>query len=114
MSIEWYLVPGAPPVPDRTLPARQSQVISDAALAPDDARPIPEAIMATHEFKRTIVDRIYEQGKAAYLLRALKSRGLEPSEEQLEQIASCADEAQLDRWFDRAMTATSVAEVFAD
>jgi hypothetical protein len=69
---------------------------------------------ATTEFKRTIVDRIYEQGKAPYLLRALKSRGLEPSEEQQDQIASCTDEAQLDCWFDRAMTATSVAEVFAD
>jgi hypothetical protein len=84
------------------------------SLAPDDARPILEAMMATTEFKRTIVDRIYEQGKAAYLLRALRSRGLEPSEAQQEQIASCADEAQLDRWFDRAMTATSVTEVFAD
>jgi hypothetical protein len=39
---------------------------------------------------------------------------LAPSREQRELVTASADPAQLDRWFDRAITASTAAEVFAD
>ncbi|MCA9704958.1 MAG: hypothetical protein KDK70_03800 [Myxococcales bacterium] len=46
------------------------------------------------------------------LERLLDQRGLEPSVEQQRRVATCTDEEQLQRWFDRALTATCIAEVF--
>jgi hypothetical protein len=36
------------------------------------------------------------------------------SQDQRELVIASADSAQLDRWFDRAITASTAAEVFAD
>jgi hypothetical protein len=90
------------------------------------------------EFKPTLMDRIYAVGftrgfaegfakglsecieiivgmdKTVSLLNLLVERRLTPAEVQLHMVASCTDEAQLDRWFERALTATSAEEVFAD
>jgi hypothetical protein len=88
------------------------------SLAPKDAWPILEAMMKTTEFKPTLMDHVYDEGidrgKAEFLLKALEARGLQPSDAQREQVESCTDEEQLNRWFGRALTATSVEEVFAD
>jgi hypothetical protein len=62
-------------------------------LAHDDARPILEAMMATTEFKPTLMDRTHDEGveegiekgiekgidrgKAEFLLKGRKARGLE-------------------------------------
>jgi hypothetical protein len=54
------------------------------------------------------------QGKAEDILKVLKVRGLGPTEAQHEQVASCTDPALLDRWFDRALTAATAADVFTD
>jgi hypothetical protein len=54
------------------------------------------------------------KGEAKALLRLLAARGLAPSEAQRSLVASCTDPAQLDIWFDRAITAVTAAEVFAD
>jgi hypothetical protein len=48
------------------------------------------------------------------VLRLLDARHLAPSAEQRQRVTSCTDSAQLGLWFDRAVTAATVAEVFAD
>jgi predicted transposase YdaD len=95
-------------------------------LASDAARQILEAMMTTSEYEKTFVERIHDQGiaegeakgkaegKAEAVLRLLDARGLAPSQEQRQRVASGTDPAQLDLWFDRAITASTAAEVFAD
>ena len=81
-------------------------------------------------YKSKFVDGWYQQGRAAGeadgiaqgeakrgaadILRLLKSRGLSPTRAQRELIESCGDLGQLDTWFDRALTATTLAMVFED
>lgn len=48
------------------------------------------------------------------MLRLLRVRGVALTDEQRQQVATCADLVQLDRWFDRAITAATAAEVFTD
>jgi hypothetical protein len=43
-----------------------------------------------------------------------RSRGLRPTRAQRELIESCDDVGQLNTWFDRALTATTLAMVFED
>jgi len=43
----------------------------------------------------------------------LVARHLAPSEEQRQRVTSCADSVQLNLWFDRAITASTAAGVFA-
>jgi hypothetical protein len=49
---------------------------------------------------------------AEKLLKVLEVRGLRPSDSQRAQIAGCADLAELNKWFDRALTAQAAADVF--
>jgi hypothetical protein len=95
-------------------------------LASDAARQTLEALMQTSEYQKTFVERIYDQGeakgeakgkaegKAEALLRLLDKRGLALSDEQQKRVGDCTETAQLDLWFDRAITASSTAEVFAE
>jgi hypothetical protein len=91
-------------------------------LASDAARQILEARMKTSEYEKTFVERIHDQGisegkaegKAEAVLKLLDARHLSPSQEQPQRVTSCIDHAQLDLWFDRAITAGTAAEVFAD
>jgi hypothetical protein len=79
-------------------------------------------MMTTSEYEKTFVERIHDQGiaegeakgKAEAVLKLLDARRLVPSEEQRQRVTSCTDALQLDRWFDRAVTAGTAAEVFAD
>lgn len=48
------------------------------------------------------------------ILRLLHTRGIAVPAAAEERIRSCADLDVLDRWFDRAITASNIAEVFAD
>jgi hypothetical protein len=116
----------------RVLDAIASTEVSDAdrsrlmtiilRLAGDAARQILEAMMTTSEYEKTLAERIHDQGmaegeakgEAKALLRLLAARGLALSEAQRNQVVSCTDPADLDLWFDRAVTAGTVAEVFAD
>jgi predicted transposase YdaD len=98
-------------------------------LASDAARQILEAMMTTSEYEKTFVERIHDQGiaegeakgkakgkaegKAEDVLKLLDARGLSLSKEQRQRVTSCTDPAQLDFWFERAITVTTVAEVFA-
>ena len=81
--------------------------------------------MTTSEYEKTFVERIHDQGiaegeageargKAEAVLKLLDARHLVPSGEQRQRVTSCTDALQLDRWFDRAITAGTAAEVFAD
>jgi hypothetical protein len=120
----------------QVLDAIASPEISDAdrfrmtaiilTLASDAARHLLEAMMTTSEYEKTFVERIHDQGiaegeargeakgKAEAVLKLLDARHLVPSSEQRQQVTSCTDALQLDRWFDRAITAGTAAEVFAD
>jgi hypothetical protein len=81
-----------------------------------------EAMMTTSEYEKTFVEKIHDQGiaegeakgKAEAVLRLLDARRLAPSKRQRQQVTSCTDAMQLDLWFDRAITAGTAAEVFAD
>jgi hypothetical protein len=95
-------------------------------LANDAARQILEAMMTTSEYEKTFVERIHDQGiaegeakgkaegKAEDVLKLLDARRLAPSNDQRQQVTSCTDAAQLNRWFDRAITAGTADEVFDD
>jgi predicted transposase YdaD len=52
------------------------------------------------------------KGEAEAVLRVLAARRIEVPEEARARISSCADLRQLDAWLDRAVVATSVAELF--
>jgi hypothetical protein len=89
-------------------------------LASDAARQLLEAMMTTTEWKSDFIENFrkegikegIEKGKAEYVLRTLDVRGIKVTEKQREQVISCADPTQLDRWFDRALTAKSAVDVF--
>jgi hypothetical protein len=78
--------------------------------------------MTTSEYEKTFVEKIHDQGiaegkalgKAETVLRLLDARRLAPSKRQRQQVTSCTDATRLDLWFDRAITAGTAAEVFAD
>jgi predicted transposase/invertase (TIGR01784 family) len=53
------------------------------------------------------------EGKVEALLLVLAHRGLRLAEEDHASVVGCTDGALLDRWFQRALTATSIAEVLA-
>jgi hypothetical protein len=91
---------------------------------------LPDSVIAsvapTHmsavipEYEKTFIERIHDQGiaegeakgKAEAVLKLLDARNLAPSPDQRNQVKTCSDPAQLDLWFDRAITASTVAEVF--
>jgi hypothetical protein len=120
----------------RVLDAMASVEVSDAdrlrmtaiilRLASDAARQILEAMMTTSDYEKTFVERIHDEGiaegeakgkaegKAEAVLKLLVARHLAPSPEQRQRVTACTDPTQLDLWFDRAITAGTAAEVFAD
>ena len=54
------------------------------------------------------------RAKAEGILKVLDARLLKPTNDQRDQVDAATDLAQLDRWFDRALSAATAAEVFAD
>jgi hypothetical protein len=135
---------GTEPGARRVLDAMASPEVSEAdrlrmltiilRLADDAARHLLAAMMTTAEYEKTFVEKIHDQGiaegkaagitegeargkaegEARAVLRLLDARGLALSHEQRQQVTSCTDAAQLDRWLDRAITAGTATEVFAD
>jgi predicted transposase YdaD len=94
--------------------------------ASDAARQILEHLMATTEWKSDFIESYVnvgiEQGlaqgaisaKAAAIIKALDVRQLQPTAQQLAQVTESTDLDQLDRWFERSLTAATAAEVFRD
>jgi hypothetical protein len=54
------------------------------------------------------------RGRAECILRLLAARGVPVQEEVRQRILACTDLALLDRWFDRALNATSLSAVLDD
>ncbi|MDQ0934837.1 hypothetical protein [Streptomyces turgidiscabies] len=54
------------------------------------------------------------KGLAHYLLHHLERRGIPVSDADRDRITTCDAPDTLTRWIDRAITATSTAEVFAE
>ncbi|MFC5061034.1 hypothetical protein [Actinomycetospora atypica] len=52
-------------------------------------------------------------GRAAILLRILDRRGLEITDQARTRITGCSDLSQLETWSDRALTATTLEDVFS-
>jgi len=78
------------------------------------------------EEQRTMYLNVYDQmraegradgkleGKLEALLKLLAHRGLARDEPFHSRALACTNEAQLERWFDRALVATTLADVFAE
>jgi hypothetical protein len=60
------------------------------------------------------IERGKAQGEVAALLKVLKSRGIDLTDEQHGVVTSSSDLEEIDRWFDRALTACSADDVFKD
>ena len=54
----------------------------------------------------------FAEGRADAVLRLLAARGVAVSEAERQRILSCRDLGQLDRWFDRALEAEDISELF--
>lgn len=52
------------------------------------------------------------EGEADAVLRVLAVRGIETPEDARARIRACADQRQLDTWLERAVTATSITDLF--
>jgi hypothetical protein len=84
------------------------------------ARDALEALMTT-VYKDEFVDRYKAEGRsegraegmAEMVLRILVARGFEVSAGVRQRVMACTDQGQLEAWADRAVTASSVTEVFA-
>ncbi len=94
------------------------------AAASEAARPALEALMTT-TFKDEFIDRIKaEEGRgkaegkaestAAMLLRLLAVQGLKVPAPVRDRVLSCTDLGQLEAWADKAMTASTLRDVFPD
>jgi len=74
--------------------------------------PIYNEIVTALEARGEVREKV--RGKVERVLRLLATRGVAADEAARTRITECRDVARLDRWCDRAVTATSVAAVLAD
>ena len=97
-------------------------------LASDAARRRLETMMTTMEWKSDFIEGFVQEGlqeglqkgmrqgevkaKSEDVLKIIDSRAIEVTAEQREQVTSCTDIAQLDEWFDSALTADTAADIF--
>jgi hypothetical protein len=84
-------------------------------LVPQSARADLEELMFD-DLKDDFVDgwiaKGHAQGEAQMLLRAMTARGLTIPEDTRLRVTECQDPAQVEAWFDRALTATTIDEIF--
>jgi hypothetical protein len=81
-----------------------------------------EELMKTGEYKDDFIESYVKVGiergavadAAEKLLKVLDVRGLQVTDAQRAQVTGSTDLAQLNKWFDRAITAQAAAEVFKD
>jgi hypothetical protein len=97
-------------------------------LASDAARRRLETMMTTMEWKSDFIEGFVQEGlqqgmqqglekgevkaKSEDVLKIIDARGIDVTAEQREWVSSCADIAQLDEWFDSALTAETAAAIF--
>ena len=68
----------------------------------------------THPFIERFKKEGLEVGKAEDVLKLVDARGVELTKGQREQVTASAGLAKLDKWFDRALTAETAADIFQD
>jgi predicted transposase/invertase (TIGR01784 family) len=90
-----------------TFSPEEWEIYERAKMAEQDAR--GALALARQEGK----DEGLAEGKRGALLRLLARRGITPAGDDQAKIAACADVAILDRWFDNALAATIMADVFS-
>jgi len=93
-------------------------------LASDAARRRLETMMTTMEWKSDFIEGFVWQGmeqgieqgaaqaKSEDVLKIIDARAIDATAEQREQVSSCTDIAQLDEWFDSALTADTAGDIF--
>jgi hypothetical protein len=60
------------------------------------------------------IDQGRAEGEAKMLLRVLAARGFAVPDDIRERVAGCTDTGQLEAWAGRAITASSITEIFSD
>ena len=108
-------------------PAPDGIVLADyieLVLGNDPSGKLWRELMALHPdvfqgpTMRGIIDKATAQGlaegKADFLLTAIKMRGIEIAQEQSARVKACADEQQLELWLSRVFDAANAADIFAD
>jgi hypothetical protein len=92
-------------------------------LTPSEAiRQALEELMTTVFPRDDFIDGLLDQGRAEgeargeakTLLRVLSARGFAVPDDVGERVADCTDTHQLEKWADRAVSASSITEVFGD
>jgi hypothetical protein len=87
-------------------------------IASSAAQQILENMMSTIEWKSDFIEGFHrqgrEEGKAEYLIKMIDARRIVVTDQERQQIISCTDITQLDQWFDRALNATTAADIFKD
>jgi predicted transposase/invertase (TIGR01784 family) len=92
------------------------EVTRTATFSPEEWEAYERAKMAEQDARGALTVARQEgvaQGKRESLLRVLSRAGFMLTEDEQARIATCADVATLDRWFDNALAAKTAAEVFA-
>jgi len=92
------------------------EVARTATFSPEEWEAYERAKMAEQDARGALSVARQEGAAAAKrdaLLRLVARAGLILAREDQERIAACSDLAMLDRWFDNALAARSVADVFA-
>ena len=67
-----------------------------------------------YEFQGELAKKHQAKGRADSVLTVLRTRGLPVHAQHEERIRACGDSKQLDRWLQRAVTASSPDEIFAE
>ena len=78
------------------------------------ARRALEAMMKGYEYQSDFAKKYVAEGEARALLTALRVRGIAVSDAARERILAQGDVKQVERWLERAIVASSLAEVFED
>ncbi|MEV4252659.1 hypothetical protein AB0J52_05765 [Spirillospora sp. NPDC049652] len=108
---------------DRLVPdgdQRRTYIDNVTALQSDDVRHMLEELMMTRdtEPKTQLFKEWKDEGKVEerrrVLLTLMDTRGLQVGSERRELVMDCADLQRLETWFQRAITAASADEVFAE
>ena len=89
-------------------------------LASDAARRRLETMMTTMEWKSDFIEGFVQEGlhqgaikaKAEDVLKIIDARAIDVTAEQRDHVSSCTDIAQLDQWFDSALTAQTAKDIF--
>ncbi|WP_026127548.1 serpin family protein [Nocardiopsis lucentensis] len=79
----------------------------------DGQKALEKLMMAdTFEYTSAWTESLRAEGEAKAILRFLSKHGVEVPEEARERISRCQDADTLDTWLERAMTATTIDELF--